>query len=142
MFITYKDVTRLFPHTKGFKNEHMSFETISFCTSYEQPKGLFVPLFQNDLQEALYNGAIAALWDRNEPLPLYTPNDFPVFFVHDMKEAAIQMIEEFGINHLNHETKMILDDRNNEHGNNFVLTPSAANQRKFILLLDAWKGRA
>ncbi|WAA10631.1 hypothetical protein [Fervidibacillus albus] len=139
MYITYENIARLFPQSKGMKNDKIRFETISFCTNKEQPNGLFIPLFENDLEEAEKNGAIAALWSRNEPLPLSIGMDFPILYVNHLQEAAIQIVEHFGVNHINHDTKMIIGNRSIDE--QFTMAPSAANQKHFLLLLDEWKGR-
>ncbi|WAA13685.1 hypothetical protein [Fervidibacillus halotolerans] len=139
MYITHNHISRLFPDIKGMNDQLLRFETISFSTKAKQPNGLFVPLFQKDIEEAYNNGAIATLWNENEPLPLTIPNEFAVFYVYDVLEAAIRIVEEFGVNHLNHHTKIILMNR--QKTGEKILTPSAISQKHFIMLLDEWKGR-
>ncbi|WP_075981020.1 hypothetical protein [Bacillus massilinigeriensis] len=95
MFLTNSDLRELFPQSKGFVYGSMSFQTVAFRSSYIQPKGLFIPVFHDsgELQEAIENGAIAALWDKNKDIPRYTPNDFPIFLTNDLLEGLMNMIK-------------------------------------------------
>lgn len=96
MFLTYDDLVTLFPKTKGIKDE-LLFYTVSTDSSLSQPKGLFIPIFDDsgELKEAIQNGAIGAIWDEQVELPSYVPNHFPVLFTNNIREALEQTINTY-----------------------------------------------
>lgn len=47
------------------------------------------------MDKAIENGAIAAIWKENEPLPSYTPNHFPVFFVKQPIATLLTLCEDY-----------------------------------------------
>ncbi|MCL1630946.1 UDP-N-acetylmuramoyl-tripeptide--D-alanyl-D-alanine ligase [Sporolactobacillus sp. CPB3-1] len=63
--------------------------------------GLFVPLkgerFNGHqfLEQAIQNGAVAAVWMEREPLPENVPEGFPVFFVRDTLVALQSMAKSY-----------------------------------------------
>lgn len=95
MTLSYKLIQEAIPDAKGFKEETMVFETVSFYADVIQPKGLFVPFDEHagTLQEAIANGAIGAIWEEGKAIPSYTPNHFPVFYTKDIKKGLTKMIE-------------------------------------------------
>lgn len=95
MTLSYKLINDAIPDAKGFKEETMVFQTVSFYADVAQPKGLFVPFYENAglLQEAIANGAIGAIWEEGKEIPFYTPNHFPIFYTKDIKKGLIKMIE-------------------------------------------------
>src|SRR4051812_16670264 len=94
MFLALKDLTRLFNDKRGIQDE-MLFCTVSDLAASEQPKGLFVPVNKEsgELLEAISNGAVAAIWEKNVPLPNYLPNQFPIFLTNDPAEALRDIIK-------------------------------------------------
>ncbi|PKG22130.1 hypothetical protein [Niallia nealsonii] len=96
MTLSYKLINEAISDAKGFKEETMMFHTVSFYADVVQPKGLFVPFYDNSsgsLQEAIANGAIGAIWEAGKGIPSYTPNHFPIFYTKDIKKGLIKMIE-------------------------------------------------
>lgn len=83
--LTYQDVSSLFSRTTGIRDENIRFHTVSSLAGAEQPKGLFVPISTDSgtLQEAISNGAVAAVWPEGEQVPAYAPNHFPIFYTQD-----------------------------------------------------------
>ncbi|WP_442599407.1 hypothetical protein [Neobacillus sp. D3-1R] len=88
MLLKNSDLVKLFPKSQGIKDD-LQFKTVSTDASLIQPKGLFIPVFDDsgELKEAIHNGAIAAIWEEQQTLPSYVPNQFPIFFTKDIKNA-------------------------------------------------------
>lgn len=106
--LTYNDVKASLPDAKGIKEADFSFECIVFQSSESQQKGLFVSSNEDaDLQKAISNGAIAAVWPVDKELPFYTPNHFPVFFTNNPIDAIIELTEK-------HKTKLSLEGSSNK----------------------------
>lgn len=95
--LTYEDIKRILSETKGVSDADISFGCIAFTSNEKQLKGLFIPNGKDDnLQEAITNGAVAAVWKSQEELPFYTPNHFPVFLAEeDLLSAVIQIVERY-----------------------------------------------
>ncbi|TRZ38818.1 hypothetical protein CEQ21_25980 [Niallia circulans] len=96
MTLSYKTILQVIPEAKGYANEDISFLTVSFFSDEKQAKGLFAPVYgkdSGDLLSAIANGAIGAIWDKNEVIPSYTPNHFPIFYTNDIKKGLYKMIE-------------------------------------------------
>lgn len=83
--LTYQDVSRLFSRRTGIEDGNIRFHTVTSQADAKQPKGLFIPVSTDDgsLQEAISNGAVAAVWTDQEPVPAYAPNHFPIFYTED-----------------------------------------------------------
>jgi hypothetical protein len=96
MFLMYEDIANLFLKTKGVGN-NLPFYSVSTSSSMKQPKGLFVPVFKDsgELNEAIQNGAIAAIWDDSVQLPTYVPNHFPIFFTNDLMGSLYDVVRVF-----------------------------------------------
>ncbi|RST60841.1 hypothetical protein D5F11_005715 [Siminovitchia terrae] len=94
--LTYEEIEKILPESKGIKDAGMSFASIAFTSDEEQPKGLFIQNGEDeDLQAAISNGAIAAVWPSEKELPFYTPNHFPVFLAKGgTLSAAVKILEE------------------------------------------------
>jgi UDP-N-acetylmuramyl pentapeptide synthase len=106
--LTYQDVSSLFPKKAGIVEQTIQFCTVSTHAGDKQPKGLFIPCFEGSgaLQEAIANGAIAAVWQENHPVPAYTPNHFPLFFTEDLLKG-LEDIMKLYLDYLpHHEEKM------------------------------------
>jgi UDP-N-acetylmuramyl pentapeptide synthase len=109
MFLTLGDLANLFPKTTGMKDE-FQFCTVSTDSTLSQPRGLFIPLFKDsgELKDAIQNGAIGAIWDEQEELPLYIPNHFPIFYTNNLVEALEQIMKAY-VDKLNGETNEIMN---------------------------------
>lgn len=107
--LTYDDVEKVLPETEGIKGASISFECIVFSSTVKQSKGLFIQAGQDeDLQAAISNGAIAAVWPSQKELPVYTPNHFPVFLAEDgALSAAVRIVEKY-------KHKMTLEKKSNK----------------------------
>ncbi len=94
MYLAFNDLVTLFSHFKGVKEADHLYFTITDNAAVSQPRGLFVPLNDNsgELLDAIANGAIAAIWERNKPIPKYTPNHFPIFFTDNPIEGMTQLL--------------------------------------------------
>jgi hypothetical protein len=88
MFLTYNDLANIFPDSKGIKDD-FQFYTVSTDATLSQPKGLFIPMFNDsgELKDAINNGAIGAIWDVKVEIPTYIPSQFPIFFASDLNKA-------------------------------------------------------
>ena len=95
MFLTYGDLAKLFPKRRGIRNHELSFHTVATFSTISQPKGIFIPIEENSgqLNEAIGNGAIAALWDEEMEVPKYVPNHFPIFYTNDLLKGLKDMME-------------------------------------------------
>ncbi|MFT8320780.1 MAG: hypothetical protein ABF649_07740 [Bacillus sp. (in: firmicutes)] len=107
MELSYKLIVQAIPNSKGFRDDQILFQTVSFFADVKQPKGLFVPLFgsaSGELKDAIANGAIGAIWENEKTIPTYTPNHFPIFYTKDLKKGLKKMIEIYEKQQV--ETKM------------------------------------
>ncbi|MBT2637236.1 MULTISPECIES: hypothetical protein [unclassified Bacillus (in: firmicutes)] len=95
--LTYQDVSSLFSRTTGIKGENIRFHTVSSLAEAKQPKGLFVPVSNDSgtLQEAISNGAVAAVWPEGEQVPAYAPNHFPVFYTKDNLKGLEKIMNSY-----------------------------------------------
>jgi UDP-N-acetylmuramyl pentapeptide synthase len=113
MTLSYRVIAQAIPEAKGFVDKKLIFQSVSFFSESIQPKGLFVPLFEEQsgkLSTAITNGAIGAIWEKGKEIPSYTPNHFPIFYTNDLKKGFMQMIniyEEQLKNQQNTKTKFI-----------------------------------
>ncbi len=87
----------LFEEAYGIKNQNFDFEEVITDPSALIKRGLYISIEREKrdefLKQALYNGAVAAVWPKDEKLPLFLPNHFPVFLVTDPLPALNQIIE-------------------------------------------------
>ncbi|RSD28113.1 hypothetical protein [Mesobacillus subterraneus] len=116
--LTYQDVSGLFSKTSGINDENIHFCTVSSLAGARQPKGLFIPVSADSgtLQEAISNGAVAAVWPENERVPAYAPNHFPIFFTEDNLKGLEKIMKSYYNYLLQHEkisekTKFIFADK-------------------------------
>lgn len=96
MFLTFEDLNQLFPKIKGEKDA-FQFHFVSTNAAFHQPKGLFLPLYEDsgEMKEAISNGAIGALWDEDKEVPSYVPSQFPLFFTSDLEESLEQVLNTY-----------------------------------------------
>lgn len=105
--LKFEDVSSLFSRTSGIKEEMIVFNTVSCIAGVRQPRGLFIPVSENSgsLKDAISNGAIAAVWSENEPVPAYTPNYFPIFYSEDLLKGLEELMKSYQ-NYLMHQDKI------------------------------------
>ncbi|MDQ0198497.1 hypothetical protein [Neobacillus ginsengisoli] len=110
MYLAFKDLAYLFADSRGAKEPNLLFYTVTDQSKVLQPKGIFIPLNKEsgELSEAIANGAIAAIWDKAQNLPLYTPSQFPVFFTEDPVEA-VRILLQLYLEKLDGETEKKMD---------------------------------
>lgn len=121
MYLTLKDLASLFSEHKGIQ-DNLIFCTVTDQANVIQPKGVFVPVDMDsgELSEAIANGAIAVIWNRENNLPHYTPNQFPVFFTSDMEEAVGKILKLY-LDKLNGETDETMEKTNFKFSNKKLL---------------------
>lgn len=97
MYLGFNMLAEIFPRTSGIKDPELYFHTVADNGTDEQPRGLFIPLWDNsqELKMAINNGAVAAIWEQDKPVPSYTPNHFPIFFTTNIWEDVIQMMGKY-----------------------------------------------
>ncbi|MBY0120795.1 hypothetical protein [Bacillus sp. S/N-304-OC-R1] len=95
MFLAYGDLAKLFPIMKGIQDHELFFHTVATISDMPQLRGLYIPLNEHsgELEKAIENGAVAALWKEGEEIPRYTPNHFPVFYTNDLLKGLKDMME-------------------------------------------------
>lgn len=95
MLLAYGDLAELFPMMKGIQDQELFFHTVATNSDMPQFRGLFIPLKEQtaELNKAIENGAVAALWEEGKEIPRYTPNHFPVFFTNDLLKGLKDMME-------------------------------------------------
>ena len=96
MPLTYNELANLFPNRRGINDSVLHFHTVTAFSQVLQPKGIFIPLYRDsgELNEAIENGAIAAIWDEEKTLPSYTPSYFPVFLTNDLWKGLEDMLNQ------------------------------------------------
>ena len=96
MPLTYNELANLFPNRKGINDSVLHFHTVTAFSQVLQPKGIFIPVYRDsgELNEAIENGAIAAIWDEEKALPSYTPSYFPVFLTNDLWKGLEDMLNQ------------------------------------------------
>ncbi|MFB1051930.1 UDP-N-acetylmuramoyl-tripeptide--D-alanyl-D-alanine ligase [Paraliobacillus sp. JSM ZJ581] len=96
LFLT-NDIIELFPNTQGAVTGNLPIRQVTTDSRVTTNHGLFVPLKGDKfnghefLDQAINNGAIAAVWDQSESVPEYVPTDLPIFFVEDTLHALQQL---------------------------------------------------
>jgi UDP-N-acetylmuramyl pentapeptide synthase len=96
MPLTYNELANLFPNRRGINDSVLHFHTVTTFSQVLQPKGIFIPVYRDsgELNEAIENGAIAAIWDEEKALPSYTPSYFPVFLTNDLWKGLEDMLNQ------------------------------------------------
>ncbi|TRM12308.1 UDP-N-acetylmuramoyl-tripeptide--D-alanyl-D-alanine ligase [Lentibacillus cibarius] len=93
MLFTTEWLTTIFPDYRGAANERIAINEVATDSRKTMHHSLFVPLIgekfdgHNHIQEAIKQGAAAALWDAGKELPAFLPEDFPLFIVRDTLQA-------------------------------------------------------
>ena len=91
----------MFPEIKGkLSNENQHVEIMT--DSRERvDNGLFIPIIgerfdaHQFIEQAIENGAVAALWDRKKEIPSTIPESFVFFFVDDTVQALQQLAKKY-----------------------------------------------
>lgn len=99
MYLDFTMLKQIFSKVVGLNDHELTFQSIAITGDNEQPKGLFIPLLDNgdDLLKAINQGAIAAVWEENIPIPAYKPNHFPLFItnhLHSDVEKLLSLYKE------------------------------------------------
>lgn len=94
MYLALNDLAALFKERQGALEDHRVY-TVTDHSKCLQPKGVFVYINgeSGDLQEAIANGAIAAIWDKAAEIPRYTPTHFPLFLTTDPVQAVGKVLQ-------------------------------------------------
>ncbi|RKQ37397.1 UDP-N-acetylmuramoyl-tripeptide--D-alanyl-D-alanine ligase [Oceanobacillus halophilus] len=93
MLFTTKSLITLFPTTQGKVDEPIEIHEVNTDSRIDTSNSLFIPLVGENfdghqfVMQALEQGAVAVLWEKERTLPSSIPNDFPVFFVEDTLDA-------------------------------------------------------
>jgi hypothetical protein len=97
MFLRYETLSSIFPEATGIKESTLDFHTVSCSATQKQPKGLFIPIEASagELQVAISNGAIGAVWEKGKDVPGYTPNHFPIFFTENLLSGLKGILIEY-----------------------------------------------
>ncbi|WP_182199068.1 UDP-N-acetylmuramoyl-tripeptide--D-alanyl-D-alanine ligase [Paraliobacillus salinarum] len=96
LFLT-NEINELFQNTAGDVLGKLPICKVTTDSRVSTDRSLFVPLKGDKfnghefIDQAIKNGAIAAIWDQSEPIPRYVPTDFPMFFVEDTLTALQQL---------------------------------------------------
>jgi UDP-N-acetylmuramyl pentapeptide synthase len=95
--LTYEMVKRLCKQARGIVDDTIQFRHVFVDPHQHAPKGLFIPLGRGaeTLKIAIENGAIAALWQEEEELPRYIPNQFPLFFVTSPLQTLEKLLDSY-----------------------------------------------
>lgn len=86
-------LTELFPVFKGSPQDQIEIRTVFTDSRSSVKMGLFVPIVGDRfdghefLNDAVQQGAVATIWQRDHDIPAFLPKDFPVFLVDDSIEA-------------------------------------------------------
>ena len=95
------DIKAIFPESRGIEYDGIEFEELFINPSIKVDKGLFVLIEASDcdvkLKEALYNGAIGALWPKDCSIPTFIPNHFPIFLVDEPIDALQELVEQIEV---------------------------------------------
>lgn len=94
--LQYGDVAGLFPNTMGIKDKTIEFRQVYIDPTERVGKGLFIPVIGQEceqyLKDAINNGAIGAIWNREVSLPHFLPTHFPLFLVDNPLEALNELV--------------------------------------------------
>src|SRR5699024_5003327 len=85
-------LTTIFKHYRG-NVKQVSIEEVTTDSRKKTDNALFIPLIgekfdgHDYIEQAIDHGAVAAIWNKNKPLPSFLPKNFLVFFVDDTLQA-------------------------------------------------------
>ncbi|MDY0405964.1 UDP-N-acetylmuramoyl-tripeptide--D-alanyl-D-alanine ligase [Virgibacillus sp. 179-BFC.A HS] len=97
MLFTTNWLATFFSEFRGKVTDSIHIKSVVTDSRKPGRQSLFVPLAGENfdghdyLEQAVHNGAVAALWEKKKPLPAFLPTDFPVFFVSDTLTSLQQL---------------------------------------------------
>jgi hypothetical protein len=91
----YQDVRGAASASRGINDPNLFFETVSSEAEENMPKGLFIPKTGEDLFAAVHKGAVASFWQKDEELPAWLPNHFPLFMADNIIEAVLTILDHY-----------------------------------------------
>ncbi|WP_164669096.1 UDP-N-acetylmuramoyl-tripeptide--D-alanyl-D-alanine ligase [Virgibacillus doumboii] len=97
MLFTTEWLTTIFTDYKGAASDSIGIHEVATDSRKKTDRSLFVPISGDKfdghdfMKQAFDRGAVAALWDREIPLPDFLPADFPVFLVEDTLKALQEL---------------------------------------------------
>jgi UDP-N-acetylmuramoyl-tripeptide--D-alanyl-D-alanine ligase len=97
MNITLQDCKKLFPSYREQGDLKVEIKGIGTDTRKPMERALFIPIVgdrfdgHDYLKEAIHQGAVAAIWQKDIPVPSFIPTLFPMFFVDDTTKALQQL---------------------------------------------------
>ncbi|MFZ0371201.1 MAG: UDP-N-acetylmuramoyl-tripeptide--D-alanyl-D-alanine ligase [Halobacillus sp.] len=104
MILEVQELTTLFPEFKGAAQDRITLKEILTDTRVEAKQSLFIPIVGENfdahdfIKDAIKQGAVAALWQKDRELSSAVPTDFPVFFVEDttkgLQEVAAYYLQK------------------------------------------------
>lgn len=95
MLFAVNELNDLFPESKGAVNDRIPLRHVMTDSRKDLKQSIFVPIVGENfdahefLKQAIENGAVASIWQKDREIPRYVPTDFPLFFVDDTL-AALQ----------------------------------------------------
>ncbi|WP_117160887.1 UDP-N-acetylmuramoyl-tripeptide--D-alanyl-D-alanine ligase [Paraliobacillus sp. X-1268] len=101
MLFTLPFLKGLFPDTKGAIHDQFIINQVTTDSRKPMSHALFVPLVGDKfdghayMNQAIEQGAVATIWEKDKPLPKFLPTDFPVFFVKDTLIALQQLAQAY-----------------------------------------------
>lgn len=101
MLFTTEFLSKVFPEHRHNTKEAIEIIQVSTDTRKNLEGGLFVPLrgesfdAHDFLSAALEKGAVAALWEKRQPVPESLPEGFPLFFVEDTLAALQNLSRQY-----------------------------------------------
>ncbi|MYL48799.1 UDP-N-acetylmuramoyl-tripeptide--D-alanyl-D-alanine ligase [Halobacillus litoralis] len=97
MILECNELAQLFPKKQGAASDQIQLGSVMTDSRKTAKQSLFVPIVGENfdghdfLGDAIKQGAVATLWQEDQPLPKLTPTDFPVFFVEDTTKGLQQL---------------------------------------------------
>lgn len=101
MLFTLPFLLELFPDAKGSIDDQFVINQVTTDSRKPMSHALFVPLKGDKfdghtyMNQAIEQGAVATIWEKDTPLPKFLPTDFPVFFVADTLVALQQLAHAY-----------------------------------------------
>lgn len=97
MLFTTKWLSECFLNFRGDAQDNIAIDVVTTDSRQKVKKALFIPIIgekfdgHNYVKQALDNGSVAVLWDKNIALPGFIPTNFPVFYV-DNTLTSLQIL--------------------------------------------------
>ncbi|WP_456275586.1 hypothetical protein [Bacillus sp. AK128] len=99
--LTLADVLKDCPLQRGLQLDDVVFNVVYSNPELPVSKGLYLPLSLNseenteNLKQALYQGAIATFWRKEDEMPAFLPTHFPVFLVDNPLETIEVVVNNY-----------------------------------------------